>query len=185
MLLKKLGNYRIFLFSNSALAFAIGLFVPFWIIFIRDFGGNVEQFGFAIGLMSLAYSITSYFAGKYSDKLGRKIFLIIGGFGLSGVILGYTLITSLFQLYILQIINGVVNSMHRTMETTFLGDMTKKPSRGLNIGKYDAIVGVMAAVAIMSGGFIAGKLGFKIIFYITSGVIFISTLMLFYIKEKG
>lgn len=180
---KRLGNYKIFLFSNSILAFALGLFTPFWIIFLQDFGGSVEQFGFAIGLMVFAQSITSYFAGKYSDKLGRKIFLIIGGFILSAVVFGYTLITALIHLYILQIINGITNSMQMTMETTFLGDITKKISRGVNIGKYHAIVGVMAAIAMMGGGFIVGQWGFKIIFYITSLVIFVSTLILFYIKE--
>jgi len=184
MVFRKLGDYKVFLFSNSILAFALGLFMPFWIIFLQDFGGSIEQFGFAIGLMVFAQSITSYFAGKYSDKLGRKLFLIIGGFILTGVVFSYTLITSLIQLYILQIVNGITNSMQMTMETTFLGDITKKVSRGLDIGKYHAIVGVMAAISMMGGGFIAGQMGFKIIFYITAGIIFVSTILLFYIQEK-
>src|SRR3989338_6337650 len=104
---EKLGNYRVFLLSNSALSFALGLFTPFWIIFLQDFGGSIQQFGFSIGLMVLAQSVTSYLVGKYSDKLGRKIFLIIGGFVLAAVTLAYTLITSMAQLYFLQIVNGI------------------------------------------------------------------------------
>lgn len=183
MTFRKLGNYRIFLFSNSVLAFAMGLFTPFWIIFLQDFGGSIEQFGFALGLMLFAQSTTSYFVGKYSDKLGRKIFLIIGGFILSFVVFGYTLITSLLHLYILQIVNGITNSIQMTIEATFLGDITKKISRGINIGKYHAIVGIMAAISMMVSGFIVGQLGVEIIFYITSLIIFFSTLLLFYIKE--
>ncbi len=80
MVLRKLGNYWIFLISNSMLSFAFGLFTPFWLIFVNDFGGSIEQFGFSIGLMVLAASITSYFVGKHSDKLGRMPFLIIAGF---------------------------------------------------------------------------------------------------------
>jgi type IV secretory pathway VirB2 component (pilin) len=71
-----------------------------------------------------------------------------------------------------------------TMEAAFLGDITKKVSRGLDIGKYHAIVGVMAGIAMMGGGFIAGRMGFETIFYIVAGIIFVSTLMLFYIKEN-
>src|SRR3989338_5295527 len=111
MMLQKLGNYRLFLLSNSSLAFALGLFMPFWIVFLQDFGGSIEQFGFSIGLMMLAQSITSYFVGRYSDKFGRKVFLIIGGFILSGIVFAYTLITSLVHLYVLQIINGITSSM--------------------------------------------------------------------------
>lgn len=176
-------NYRIFLLSNSVLGFAIGLFTPFWIIFIQDFGGGIEQFGFAIGLMVLAQSVTSYYSGKYSDKLGRKIFLLGGGFSLAIVIFAYTLITNLIELYILQVLNGVTNAMIFTMETTFLGDVTKKLSRGLNVGRYHAVVGVMAAIAMMGGGFLVGGFGFEIVFYIVSAVIFVATLLLLKIKE--
>lgn len=181
---RKLGNYRIFLFSNSVLAFAMGLFSPFWIIFIQDFNKSIEKFGFSIGLMLLAQSITSYFVGKYSDKLGRRIFLIIGGFASGVVIFAYTLITSVIQLYFIQVIDGIITSIQNTMETTYLGDITKKVKRGTDIGKYRAVVGIMAAFAMMGGGFIVGRLGFKIIFYITSIFVLISTLILFNVKER-
>lgn len=184
MALEKFGNYRIFLLSNSALFFALGLFTPFWIVFLQDFGGSIQQFGFSIGLMVLAQSVTSYLAGKYSDKLGRKIFLITGGFMLAAVTLGYTLITSMVQLYFLQVMNGITGAMQATMETTFLGDITKKVSRGADIGKYHAIVGIMAALAMMGGGYIVGQSGYKVIFYVTAAIILISTLLLFLIKEK-
>jgi len=179
----RLGNYRIFLLSNSALALALGLFTPFYIVFIQEFGGGIEQFGFAIGLMVLAQSVTSYFTGKYSDRFGRKIFLITGGFAMSGVVLGYAFISTLIELYILQILNGVTNAMQMTMETSFLGDITEKLSRGTDIGKYHAAVGIMTALAMMAGGFVIGELGFKVIFYFTAAIIFLSTLILFRIKE--
>lgn len=181
-MLTKLGNYKLFLFSNSILALAMGIFAPFWIIFIQNFG-SIEQFGFAVGLTVLAQSITSYFFGKHSDRLGRKIFLIAGGLVISVVIIAYTLIDSLTQLYILQIIYGIAASSYSTMETVFLGDVTKKSRRGADIGKYQAIIGIIAALAIMSGGFLVGRAGFKIIFYVTAALIFISTLLLLYIKE--
>ena len=183
MAFSRLGDYRIFLFSNSILALALGLFTPFYIIFLQNFGGSIEQFGFAIGLMILAQSITSYFAGGYSDKVGRKIFLIAGGFILTGVVLAYTLISSLLMLYILQVVNGVTTSLQMTMETVFLGDVTKKAKRGAKIGRYHAIIGIVTAIAMMAGGLVVGQLGFKAIFYIASGIIFVSTLLLLYLKE--
>lgn len=177
-------NYRILLLSNSVMAFAIGLFMPFWIVFLQDFGGSIESFGFAIGLMALSQSITSYFCGRYSDRVGRKIFLIIAGFAITAVIIAYTLITSMIQLYILQVVNGITQAIQMTMETTMLGDVTKKVSRGADIGKYHAVIGILAAIAMMGGGFLVGQLGIKIIFYITAVLFFISTIVLFYIKER-
>ena len=133
--------------------------------------------------MLLAAGITSYFAGKHSDRTGRKIFLIVGGVILSGTAFAYTIITTLPQLYVLQIINGAVSSIQLTTGTSFLGDITKKETRGKDVGKYHALIQIMAAIAIMGGGFIGGLLGFKTIFYIAGIIMFISALILFYIKE--
>ena len=93
MVLNKLGNYKLLILSSSVAAFAGGLFAPFWILFIKDFGGGLELFGMAIGLMVIAESATAYFAGKYSDRLGRKIFMILSGFLGAAVIFAYTIIT--------------------------------------------------------------------------------------------
>ncbi|MBI2053109.1 MAG: MFS transporter [Candidatus Ryanbacteria bacterium] len=178
-------NYRILLLANSLMSFAIGLFIPYWLIFIKNFGNSIESFGFAIGLMMLSQSATSYFVGGYSDKLGRKIFAIIAGFIFAGIAIAYTFITSLLQLYVLQILNGVTEAVQNTMITAMLGDFTDKASRGARVGRYQAITGVLTALTMMGGGFIVGQLGVKIIFYITAGLYVVATVIIFYINESG
>ncbi|VVB78699.1 Multidrug resistance protein MdtG [uncultured archaeon] len=177
-------NYLVFLFSNSIASLAAGLFSPFYIIFVQGFGKSLGQFGLSIGLMALAGAITSYFAGRHSDQLGRKPFLIVGGFILSIIVLAYTLITNLFQLYLLQILNGVISSMNSTIGTTFLADLTRRSTRGRHIGRYLAVTGVITAFSLMIAGFLAVSWGYKIVFYIVATLIFLSTLILFHIKEK-
>lgn len=177
------SNYNKFLFANSILFFAIGLFSPFWIIFIREKGG-IEQFGLAIGLMTIAQAITSYLVGKYSDKVGKRSFLIGAGFLMSGVIFSYTLINSTIALYILQILSGIVIATQQTMEKVILGDLTSKISRGTDVGKYEAITVGMVGIATMIGGLIIGKLGTQIIFHITSGLVFLSSLVLLKITKE-
>lgn len=177
-------NYKIFLISNSILSFAFGFYSPFYIIFVRDFG-NVQQFGFSVGLMTLAFAIASYFGGKYSDKFGRKAFLITSGFIFAGVIISYTFIESINQLYILQIIYGIASALNATMEASFLGDVTKMESRGLHIGKYRAITNVIESFAIMGGGFVVGILGYKSIFYIAAVLVTLATGQLFFISKQN
>lgn len=177
-------NYKLFLTSSSTLYFAIGLFYPFWIVFVQDFGGSIENFGFSVGLMVLASSITSYFSGKYSDRCGRKVFLIVSSFAMSGVVFSYTLITSLLHLYILQILYGVVVAIQTTMKTALLGDLTFKHSRGLDVGRYDALVGLAAAITMMGGGFVIKYVGIETIFQVTALLIFLSAVMVFFIDEN-
>ena len=176
-------NYKVFLVSNSLGYFAGGLIGPFYVLFLQEIGGTIENFGIAVGILLLAESLTSYFVGKYSDKLGRKPFLIASGFFSSLILFLYTLVSSLYQLFILQIANGINEAVWKTTETTFLGDITKKVSRGAQIGKYRAIIGVFTGLAIIIGGKIVGKFGFSLMFYATVLIIALSTSILFLIKE--
>jgi MFS family permease len=178
-------NYKIFLAASSVLSFAVGFYSPFFIIFVQKLGGgDVRQFGFSVGLMALAFSVTSYFAGKYSDKFGRKMFLVTSGIALSGIIVLYTFIKTTVELNILQIVYGFVNALYTTMEISFLGDVTEKASRGLNVGRYRAFTGLFEALAIMGGGYLVGSFGFKSVFYIAAGLIVVATLILSRLKKE-
>ena len=177
-------NFRIFTFSNSLMALAVGLFGPFYYIFINDMGGSIENFGIAAGLLVLSGAIFSLFAGKFSDKIGRKPFLIVGGFASAIIVFLYTIIDTNWQLYLLQIFSGIITAGFETAEGAYLGDLTDHNKRGEEIGKYDALIGVSEAVAIIAGGFLVGKFGFETVFYIVSFVCLISTFVMLGLKEK-
>jgi len=176
-------NLRIFTLSNSLMALAFGLFGSFYFIFINNFGGSIENFGIAIGLTVLCGALMSFITGKYSDKFGRKPLLIIGGYASAIIVFLYTIIGSLWQLYLLQIFSGIIISIFEPVESAYLADVTKKLKRGYEIGKYIALIGIAEALAIFAGGFLIGKLGFEIVFYIVSIFFIISTTILFKLKK--
>jgi MFS family permease len=177
-------NFRIFAFSNSLIALAFGLFGPFYLIFINKIGESIENFGFAVGLVVLSGAIASFIAGKYSDKIGRKPFLIIGGYSSAIIVFSYTLISSLWQLYLIQILNGLVAAIFETSEHAFLGDITRKNERGSEMGKYRALIGITEAFAIFIGGIFANAFGFKLMFYVISLIFIVSTTLMFRLKEE-
>jgi DHA1 family multidrug resistance protein-like MFS transporter len=177
-------NFKIFVFSNSLLALAIGLFGPFYYIFINDIGGSIENFGIAAGLLVLSGALFSLFAGKFSDKIGRKPFLVIGAFASAIIVFLYTIINSTWQLYLLQIFSGIITAGFETAEGAYLGDLTDHNKRGEEVGRYDAIIGIFEAGAIFIGGFLAGRFGFKLVFYIVSFISLISAFIMLKLREK-
>ena len=177
-------NLKIFTFSNSLMALAFGLFGPFYLIFIREIGGSIENFGIAVGLVVLSGALVSIVFGKYSDKIGRKPLLIVGGYASAIIVFLYTLIDSLWQLYVLQIFSGLIISMFETSESAYLADITDKTKRGAEIGKYDAYIGIAEALAIFAGGFLVGRYGFEIIFYIVSVIFIVATTIMLKLRRK-
>lgn len=177
-------NFKIFTFSRSLIALATGLFGPFYILFINDFGNSIESFGIAVGLMFLAGGLFSLFAGRFSDKIGRKPFLLLGGIATAIIVFLYTVIDANWQLYILQIFNGLFASGFETAEGAYLADITTKKKRGKEIGIYDGTIDIFEGGAIIAGGFLVGRFGFEMVFYIVSVIALISTLSMLRLKEK-
>ena len=164
--------------------FGWGLIGPFYYLYVNQLGGgSLEQFGIAFGIMYFASALASIIAGKYSDKLGRKPFLIGTSIMYAIIIYGYTMINTDIQLYIAQALIGIVGSIEQTMNASFLGDVTKKSKRGFQIGIVQSLVEMFSGVAMVIGGFLIGATGFKIIFYIVSIIIVMGALILLGLKE--
>jgi MFS family permease len=181
----KISNLAVYTVTNSIAYFAWGLIGPFYYLYVNQLGGgNIEQFGIAFGIMCFMSALGSLLAGKYSDKLGRKPFLISTSFLFAIIIFSYTLINSVIQLYIIQALFGVISSVDFTINSAYLGDITKKKKRGVQIGAFRFVVEAFSGIAIILGGVLIGKTGnFKLIFYICSILTVIGTLGMFYLKE--
>jgi len=180
----KISDLSIFTISSSISQFAGGLIGPFYIVFVQKLGGgSIENLGVAFGILGIFSALTAYFAGKYSDNLGRKPFLILTGYLSAILYLLYLLVKTNIQLFVLQAIVGIVGSIFGIVSSVLLADITHHKIRGRQIGFYNLIVGIFTSLALIMGGFLIGKLGFVIVFYIFSGLTVIATTMLFLIKE--
>lgn len=177
-------NYRLYLYSNIIMSFAGGIFGPFYVLFIQQKGNGLENFGIAMGLLLIAQSLSAYFIGKYSDAFGRKPFFLAEGYISTITLLLYLFVQQTWQLYLLQIINGLTSGARSTAEISFLGDITEKKSRGRDIGVYSALTGIVAGLALIFGGYVVGIFGIEIIFILVGIASFISTTILVFMKEE-
>jgi DHA1 family multidrug resistance protein-like MFS transporter len=163
-------NLRIFTTVSSIWAIIFGFIGPFYVVYIERLSGGIEKLGIAFSIMVLLQSLTSYFAGRFSDRLGRRPFLFITAYADAVILLLYTVIQETYQLYLLQGILGITNGVGDTISTSLLGDLTVREQRG-------------RAVGLSLGGYMAKFYGLKSLFYLASVVVLLSTILLFFIKE--
>jgi DHA1 family multidrug resistance protein-like MFS transporter len=176
-------NLRIFTTISSIWAIIFGFIGPFYVVYIEKLSGGIEKLGLAFSIMVLLQSLTSYCAGRFSDRLGRRPFLFITAYADAVILLLYTVIQETYQLYLLQGILGIANGVGDTISTSLLGDLTVREQRGREVGKFNAIVGFSSAVGLSLGGYMAKFYGLKSLFYLASIVVVLSTILLFFIKE--
>lgn len=176
-------NLLLFTTVSSIWAIVLGIIGPFYVLQVEKLSRGMEKLGIAFSIMVLVQSLTTYFAGRFSDKLGRKPFLLVTAFTDAATLFLYTVIKETYQLYLLQAMLGVTNGIAGTIGTSFLGDLTIKEKRGKTVGKFNAIVSLCAATGLALGGYLVKLYGLKSLFYLASITVACSTVFLFFIKE--
>jgi DHA1 family multidrug resistance protein-like MFS transporter len=169
---------------SSIWGIVFGLIGPFYVVYVEKLSGGMEKLGIAFSIMILLQSLTTYFAGHYSDKLGRKPFLFLTAYADASILLLYTIISKTHHLYVLQGLLGITNGVSGTIRTSLLGDLTIKEKRGKAVGKFNAIVSFSSAIGLALSGYLVKYYGLKFIFYFASIVVALSTILLFFIKEE-
>jgi MFS family permease len=172
------------LLSQSIAIWGGSLVFPFYLLFINEIGANFSQFGISYGLFTISSALVHHFIGTYSDRVGRKIFLLINVWGTAILFLIFPIVTSIWQVYVLQIVLGVFGAMQKTSEKSIVADFTEGNERGKRIGSYHSWIALFSGFAIIGGGYLIDFLTIDVIFYIGSIALFISGFLTLKIKEK-
>lgn len=178
-------NLIIYTTVSSMWGIIFGAIGPFYVLFVEKLSGGMEKLGIAFAIMMILQSLSTYLAGHFSDKLGRKPFLLVTAYIDAVVLILFTVISKTSHLYILQGVLGITNGIHGTIKTSLLGDLTVKEKRGGVIGKFNAIVSFSSAIGLAFSGYLVKFYGLKFLFYLAAGVVAVSTVLLFFIKEEA
>jgi len=181
--MKKINSLLMFTLVNSVWGVVYGMIGPFYAIYVAKVSGGMEKLGFAFSIMILVQAAASYFVGHYSDRLGRKPFLFAMAYVDAFVLFCYTIVDKTYQIYILQALLGVTNAVGLTIRGTLLADLTKVDNRGMEIGRFNALVSIFTAGGFTLGGYLTKYYGLKSIFYFGALIIVFSTIFLFFIRE--
>ncbi len=181
--MKKVNSLLLFTLVNSVWGVVYGMIGPFYALYVAKVSGGMEKLGFAFSIMILVQAAASYFVGHYSDRLGRKPFLFAAAYLDAVILFCYTIVDKTYQIYILQALLGVTNAVSLTIRGTLLADLTKVDKRGLEIGRFNALVSIFTAAGFTIGGYMAKYYGLKSIFYFGALIILGSTVFLSFIRE--
>lgn len=158
---------KILLWSNALFALAAGMFGPIYAVFVEQIGGDLLTAGGAYAAYSIAAGILIFFIGRWEDHIRHQEKLVVGGFALSCLgFLGYLLIQTPFDLFIVQMILGLGQAI---VTPAFDGLYTKHLDKGRfasEWGLWESSNYIVVATAAVIGGYLANVFGFRFIFVI-------------------
>lgn len=172
------------LLMNLFIAFlGIGLVIPV----LPTLMNELEISGSVVGYMVAAFAITqlifSPISGRWVDKYGRKIMIVVGLFifGFSEFLFGMG--QSIEVLFISRMLGGISAAFIMPAVTAFIADITTSSNRSKALGYMSAAISTGFIIGPGIGGFLA-EIGTRVPFY-SAGVlgVFAAILSIALLKE--
>ena len=150
--------------------------------FVLSLAGTLTSYGIIIGVFSITQAIFQFPMARASDKIGRKVMIIIGTLI---YIIGTFLLffaQNVLQLIIFRAVQGA--GAYSSILQVMVGDYYKKKhGKGMAFFSFSMTLGFFGGIII--GGYISNYLGFRIIFLISTLLGIFSLLMIiFFVKEQ-
>lgn len=172
------------LLMNLFIAFlGIGLVIPVLPTIMNELNISGTVVGYMVAAFAITQLIFSPFAGRWVDKYGRKIMIVIGlfVFGFSEFLFGIG--KSVEVLFISRMLGGVSAAFIMPGVTAFIADITTNATRSKALGYMSAAISTGFIIGPGIGGFLA-EIGTRVPFY-SAGVlgVFAAILSLVLLKE--
>lgn len=168
------------LLSVTIALFGIGIIVPVMPVFAVSLGAGGLALGFIIAAFSVSRGVLQPFVGNFSDRFGRKRFLV------SGLII-YTLIglvlpeaTSVGNLIFIRAFHGVGSAMIVPVAMAYVGDMAPLGQEGRYMSMLNIAIFVGIGGGPLLGGVFTDLWGMSAAFYAMAGMSFMALLLVIF-----
>jgi MFS family permease len=171
------------IFVDIIFTFGAGLYGPIYAIFINQIGGDILEAGIAWSIFMIVMGTLEIPFGKLVDRYNKKLFLFISYALATLVIFAYIFISSVLELFILQIVVGIAFAIgDPAWEAWFSGAISRK-ERGFSFATFHALSSYSQAAAALIGGILAQFIGFKFLFIVGGIIGLMSVFLTLTLKE--
>lgn len=147
-----------------------GIIAPLLPLYAEKLGATGLWLGIIFSGVSISSAIFMPFAGRFSDRRGRKLILCAGLFGLTLMSFAYVWAHSIASLTIVRFIQGAASAMVLPIAQAYVGDITPEGEEGKWMGIFNATFITGFGSGPLLGGVISDHFGMNTTFY-TMGVL--------------
>ncbi len=150
---------------NTILVFAMGLFSPFYAVFIEKLGGNIAFAGLAWGLFSIVTGVLVLIFSAWGLKVQRESKLVSLGYAIRGIVfVSYAFMTNIPQLIITQVLWGVGAALGAPAFDSLYSKHTDNETSMWQWGQYEGVTSIAVGLSALVGGLVIELLGYQSLF---------------------
>ena len=157
---------------------------PFMGIYAESLGANGFLIGLIFGSFTLSRALFTPFIGRWSDKKGRKVLLVIGLAGYTILSFFYAHASTATSLITIRFFHGLASAMVLPIAMAYIGDIAPKNQEGKYLGTFTISFFMGLAFGPIIGGTLHDLLSMNAAFYAMGAISLLSLLMLVFMLPE-
>ena len=141
-------------FSIFGTVTGVGIVVPLLPVYAHNLGASGIYIGLIFGSFSLSRTFLLPYFGRYSDKKGRKPFIVVGLFAYTLVSLTFILANNVESLIGIRFVQGIASAMIMPAVQAYVGDITPTGREGFTMGLFNMSMFLGLSIGPLIGGII-------------------------------
>ncbi len=181
---------KILIYSDFFVFSAFGLINPILAVFITQQIENatIEVAAFASSIFLVTKAVLQIPVARYIDrKRGERddfYVMILGSFMWVLVPIFYSLSSQIWHVYFLQVLYGIGGALSYPAYYALFSRHLDGGKEGISWSLHDTLISLGMATTAATGGIIAQRLGFQIVFYLVAAVSLLGVLFLLFIYQQ-
>lgn len=168
-------------FAHLVSSMGFSSIFPFLPLYVKELGTDTNlSIEFLSGLVFSSQGITMMIAspiwGSLADRMGRKLMVVRSMYGAALITILMAFVGRAEDLVILRAIQGTITGTIAAGSALVAAESPRERT-GFALGLIQTALGLGNALGPMLGGIIADLLGYKEVFYVTAGLLFIAGLI--------
>jgi len=173
-------NRKIFatlFFSLFSTVTGVGIVVPLLPVYAHDLGAGGIYIGLIFGAFALSRTFFLPYFGRWSDRKGRKPFIVAGLFAYAAISLVFVWSETIESLIAIRFIQGIASAMIMPVIQAYVGDITPDGSEGFSMGLFNMSVFLGLSLGPLMGGAIRDRYSIDAAFACMGALAFVGCLL--------
>ena len=178
-------SLRILITLNTTMTFVIGLFAPFYAIYVAKIGGDIAFAGISWAVFQLVCGVLTLFFTGWSLRVREQELLLALGYIIRGIVfLSYAFMTSLTQLLLTQVLWGIAAAIGVPAFDAVYSAHTTKEESIVQWGGLEGVTSIAVGLSALAGGFAIKEFGFPPLFFGMAGVSFLLSIYIWRLPRE-
>ncbi|MGD9010588.1 MAG: MFS transporter [Desulfobacteraceae bacterium] len=151
-------------FALLATITGVGIVVPLLPVYASNLGASGLYIGLIFGAFSISRTVLLPFFGRWSDRRGRKPFIVTGLLAYALVSVAFILFPRVNQMIAIRFFQGMASAMIMPVIQAYIGDITPQGREGFVMGVFNMSLFFGLSLGPVAGGVISDRFNLQAAF---------------------